>query len=105
MPYRDELALMVYGEHIDVKLQGYAATAAELNTGNQIVKIIQNFIKISGRICITYRKYNFPLKIYVQYAILIPGIKSYAEMREHSITTEMLLSAVLFCVKKVIVAE
>ena len=36
MPYRDELALMVYGEHIDVKLQGYAATAAELNTGNQI---------------------------------------------------------------------
>ena len=27
---------MVYGEHIDVKLQGYAATAAELNTGNQI---------------------------------------------------------------------
>ncbi|MCI9103883.1 MAG: hypothetical protein HFG47_11355 [Lachnospiraceae bacterium] len=115
MPYRDELALMVYGEHIDVKLQGYAATAAELNAGNQIysamvaygllayenregkiVKIIQNFIKISGRICITYRKYNFPLKIYVQYAILIPGIKSYAEMREHSITTEMLRGAVLF---------
>jgi hypothetical protein len=41
----------------------------------------------------------------VQYAILFSENKRRAEMREHSITTEMLLSAVLFCVKKVIVAE
>lgn len=33
---RDDLALMVSGERIEVKLQGYAATAAELNTKNQI---------------------------------------------------------------------
>ena len=33
---RDDLALMVSGERIEVKLQGYAATAAELDTKNQI---------------------------------------------------------------------
>lgn len=33
---RDDLALMVSGERIDVKLQGYAATSAELNTKDQI---------------------------------------------------------------------
>ena len=33
---RDDLVLMIAGEHIAVKLQGYAATSAELNTKNQI---------------------------------------------------------------------
>ena len=33
---RDDLVLMVSGERIDVKLQGYAATSAELETKNQI---------------------------------------------------------------------
>lgn len=33
---RDDLALMVSGERIGIKLQGYAATSAELSTRNQI---------------------------------------------------------------------
>ncbi|MDE7311950.1 MAG: ATP-binding protein [Eubacterium sp.] len=33
---RDDLVLMVAGERIEIKLQGYAATSAELNTKNQI---------------------------------------------------------------------
>ncbi len=33
---RDDLALMVAGERVEVKLQGYAATSTELNTKNQI---------------------------------------------------------------------
>lgn len=33
---RDDLALMVSGERIEIKLQGYAATSTELNTKNQI---------------------------------------------------------------------
>lgn len=33
---REDLVLMVSGEHIEVKLQGYAAMAAELETKNQI---------------------------------------------------------------------
>lgn len=33
---RDDLVLMIAGEHIEVKLQGYAATSTELNTKNQI---------------------------------------------------------------------
>ena len=33
---RDDLAMMVSGERIGIKLQGYAATSTELNTKNQI---------------------------------------------------------------------
>lgn len=33
---RDDLVMMVSGERIEIKLQGYAATSAELNTKNQI---------------------------------------------------------------------
>lgn len=33
---RDDLAMMVSGERIEIKLQGYAATSTELNTKNQI---------------------------------------------------------------------
>lgn len=33
---RDDIALMVSGEHIEVKLEGYSATSTELNTKNQI---------------------------------------------------------------------
>ena len=33
---RDNLAMMVSGEHIEIKLQGYAATSTELSTKNQI---------------------------------------------------------------------
>ena len=33
---RDDLAMMISGERVAIKLQGYAATAAELNTKNQI---------------------------------------------------------------------
>ncbi len=33
---RDDLAMMVSGERVAIKLQGYAATSAELNTKNQI---------------------------------------------------------------------
>ena len=33
---RDELALMVSGERVEIKLQGYAATDTQLNTKNQI---------------------------------------------------------------------
>lgn len=33
---RDDLAMMVSGERIAIKLQGYAATSTELNTKNQI---------------------------------------------------------------------
>lgn len=33
---RDDLAMMVSGERIKIKLQGYAATSTELNTKNQI---------------------------------------------------------------------
>lgn len=33
---RDDLAMMVSGERIEIKLQGYAATSLELNTRNQI---------------------------------------------------------------------
>lgn len=33
---RDDLALMVSGERIEIKLQGYAATSSQLNTKNQI---------------------------------------------------------------------
>lgn len=33
---RDDLALMVSGERVAIRLQGYAATSAELNTKNQI---------------------------------------------------------------------
>lgn len=33
---RDDIALMVSGEHIEIKLQGYSVTNTELNTKNQI---------------------------------------------------------------------
>ena len=33
---RDDLVLMVSGEHIEMKLQGYAATSTELHTKNQV---------------------------------------------------------------------
>lgn len=33
---RDDLAVMVSGERVEIKLQGYAATSVELNTKNQI---------------------------------------------------------------------
>lgn len=37
---RDDLAMMVSGERIGIKLQGYAATSTELNTKNQIFSVM-----------------------------------------------------------------
>ena len=62
---RDDLALMISGEHIKIKLQGYAAASTELNTKNQIYSAMVVYGLLTykdGEIFITNRelmdKYN-----------------------------------------------